>query len=73
MSYTAFISHSNKDLKALHAVREYLESKGFSCFASERDLLHNAGWQSQLVEAMDASSMLVYIHSKNSKKVVIYF
>lgn len=66
MSYTAFISHSNKDLKALHAVREYLESKGFSCFASERDLLHNAGWQSQLVEAMDASSMLVYIHSKNS-------
>lgn len=66
MRYTAFISHSNKDLKALHAVREYLESKGFSCFASERDLMHNAGWQAQLVEAMDTSSMLVYIHSKNS-------
>ena len=64
--YTAFISHSNKDAKALHAVREYLESQGYTCFASERDLLHNAGWQSQLVEAMDTSRMLVYIHSRNS-------
>ena len=66
MRYTAFISHSNKDAKVLHAVREYLESCGYACFASERDLLHNAGWQAQLVEAMDSSSMLVYIHSKNS-------
>ena len=66
MRYTAFISHSNKDAKALHAVRKHLESCGYACFASERDLLHNAGWQAQLVEAMDSSDMLVYIHSKNS-------
>jgi hypothetical protein len=68
MEYIAFISHSNKDAKALHAVREHLESCGFACFASERDLLHNAGWQAQLVEAMDASRMLVYIHSRNSNE-----
>jgi hypothetical protein len=66
MKYIAFISHSNKDAKALHAVREYLESCGYACFASERDLMHNAGWQSQLVEAMDSSDMLVYLHSKNA-------
>jgi len=66
MKYTAFISHSTKDLKALHAIRQYLEDCGFSCFASERDLLHNANWQMQLVEAMDSSEMLIYVHSKNS-------
>ena len=68
MEYIAFISHSNKDAKALHTVREHLESLGYSCFASERDLYHNASWQAQLVEAMDASRMLVYIHSKNSNE-----
>lgn len=66
MKYTAFISHSNKDAKALHTVREYLESCGYACFASERDLRHNAAWQSQLVEAMDSSDMLIYLHSKNA-------
>ena len=66
MKYTAFISHSNKDAKALHMVREHLESCGYACFASERDLMHNAGWQAQLVEAMDASDMLVYLHSRNA-------
>lgn len=66
MKYTAFISHSNKDQKALHTIREYLESKGYACFASERDLLHNAGWQAQLVEAMDSSDMLIYLHSRNA-------
>ena len=64
MKYVAFISHSNKDGKALHSVREYLEKCGFSCFASERDLRHNANWQTQLVDAMDNSSMLVYLHSR---------
>jgi len=66
MRYVAFISHSNKDSKALRAVREHLESCGYACFASERDLLHNAAWQSQLVEAMDSSDMLIYLHSKNA-------
>ena len=68
MKYVAFISHSNKDAKALHMVREHLESCGFACFASERDLMHNAGWQAQLVEAMDASDMLVYLHSRNANE-----
>lgn len=66
MKYTAFISHSNKDAKALHAIRQYLEDRGIPCFASERDLRHNANWQTQLVEAMDSSEMLIYVHSKNS-------
>ena len=66
MNYTAFISHSKKDAKALHAIRQYLEDRGIPCFASERDLRHNANWQTQLVEAMDSSEMLIYVHSKNS-------
>lgn len=66
MKYTAFISHSNRDAKALHAIRQYLEERGIPCFASERDLKHNANWQTQLVEAMDSSEMLIYVHSKNS-------
>lgn len=66
MKYTAFISHSNKDAKALHIIRQYLEERGIPCFASERDLKHNANWQTQLVEAMDSSEMLIYVHSKNS-------
>lgn len=70
MKYVAFISHSNKDGNALHAVRNHLEACGFSCFASERDLKHNANWQSQLVEAMDESEMLVYLHSKDANRSV---
>ena len=70
MKYTAFISHSNKDGDALHAVRNHLEACGFSCFASERDLWHNANWQTQLVEAMDESRMLIYLHSKDSNQSV---
>ena len=66
MRYTAFISHSNKDGKALHAIRQHLEDRGIPCFASERDLRHNANWQTQLVEAMDSSEMLIYVHSRNS-------
>ena len=70
MKYTAFISHSNKDGSALHAVRNHLEACGFSCFASERDLRHNDNWQTQLVEAMEESQMLIYLHSLNSNRSV---
>ena len=66
MEYTAFISHSNRDEKVIKAIRNYLESLGYVCFVSDRDLKHNANWQKQLVEAMDSSRMLIYIHSKNS-------
>ena len=68
MKYTAFISHSTKDWKAIRTIREHLERCGYSCFASERDLRHNANWQTQLVEAMDASDLLIYVHSKNSNE-----
>ena len=68
MEYTAFISHSNKDDKAVKAISNYLEDLGYSCFISYRDLKHNANWQTQLVEAMDASKMLIYIHSHNSNE-----
>ena len=70
MKYVAFISHSNKDGNALHAVRKHLEACGYPCFASERDLWHNDNWQTQLVDAMDESQMLIYIHSKNSNRSV---
>ena len=68
MEYTAFISHSNKDDKAVKAIRGYLEGLGYSCFVSKRDLRHNDNWQTQLVEAMDASAMLIYIHSHNANE-----
>lgn len=66
MTYTAFISHSTKDAKAVEEIRKYLEGCGYACFVSNRDLMHNAAWQEQLVSAMDSSSMLIYVHSASS-------
>jgi hypothetical protein len=66
MEYTIFISHSNKDEKAVEAIRNHLEQCGYTCFVSDRDLKHNANWQPLLVEAMDSSKILLYIHTKNS-------
>lgn len=68
MEYTAFISHSNKDEKAVKTIRGYLEGLGYICFVSQRDLKHNDNWQTQLVEAMDASAMLIYIHSHTANE-----
>ncbi len=66
MGYTVFISHSTKDEKAVAAIRQYLEGCGYSCFVSGRDLRHNDVWQAQLVNAMDSSRMLLYVHSGSS-------
>lgn len=66
MTYTAFISHSTRDARAVEEIRKYLEHSGYACFVSNRDLMHNANWQEQLVSAMDSSSMLIYVHSASS-------
>ena len=64
--YSTFISHSNRDEEQVARIQKHLEDAGFSCFVSGRDLKHNAGWQVQLVDALEASETLLYVHSQNS-------
>lgn len=64
IKYTAFLSHSSKDIRDVTVIRDYLETCcGYTCFMSGRDLEHSSEWQRQLVDAMDSSRIFIYVHS----------
>lgn len=66
MLYDVFISHSSKDQADVKKIVEFLESAGFVCFVSYRDIPHCEDWADYLIKALEESRCVVYIHTKSA-------
>ena len=63
--YDVFISYSSKDQKVAEGVCAYLEQRKIRCFVAYRDIPQGKVWARAIVEALEVSSMMVVIFSKN--------
>lgn len=73
MLYDVFISHSSKDVEEVSKIVEFLERKGFVCFVSYRDIPHCEDWADYLIEALEQSRSVVYVHTSaanNSSQII---
>lgn len=65
MKYDVFISYSSKDQKIAEGMCRYLESNGYRCFVSYRDIPHGVVWAGAIADAIDESQMMVVVFSKD--------
>lgn len=73
MLYDVFISHSSKDVEEVSKIVEFLEQEGFVCFVSYRDIPHCEDWADYLIEALEQSRSVVYVHTpaaNNSNQII---
>lgn len=73
LSRDVFVAHSSKDKKLVEELVKSLETAGFKCFISTRNLRHgvNAGneYKSSLEKAMDNCNVFLLINTKNVRKL----
>lgn len=73
MLYDVFISHSSKDQADVSKIVSFLEQSGFKCFVSYRDIPHCEDWADYLIEALEQSRCVVYVHTisaNNSNQII---
>jgi hypothetical protein len=68
MAHDIFISYSNKDKPVADAVVAGLENKGIRCWVAPRDVTPGTSWGQAIVNAIQASKIMVIILSENSNK-----
>ncbi|WP_321421377.1 toll/interleukin-1 receptor domain-containing protein [uncultured Methanobacterium sp.] len=61
-----FISHSSEDKIVANAVLAKLEQEKIRCWISYRDILPSLGYGKSIIDAINKSSLMVLIFSKNS-------
>ncbi|MEN6553736.1 MAG: toll/interleukin-1 receptor domain-containing protein, partial [Methanobacterium sp.] len=61
-----FISHSSEDKIVVNAVLAKLEQEGIRCWISYRDILPGLGYGRSIIDAINKSSLMILIFSKNS-------
>ena len=66
MSANVFISFASQDLKVATALCSALESRGFSCWISSRDIAPGDNFQSAIVSAICDSKVMLLVFSANS-------
>ena len=73
MPHDVYISYSNKDKLKADKVVTGLEKRGIKCWIAPRDLKPGMAWGAAIVEAIEASQLVVAILSKtaNSSNHVI--
>lgn len=73
MLYDVFISHASKDQEEVSKIVAYLEQAGYVCFVSYRDIPHCEDWADRLIEALEQSKCVIYVHTKaanNSNQII---
>ncbi|MBO5709962.1 MAG: toll/interleukin-1 receptor domain-containing protein, partial [Rikenellaceae bacterium] len=65
MKYDVFISYSSHDQKVVEGLCAYLEQHKIRCFVAYRDIPKSKVWAQAIVEALDASRMMVVVFSEN--------
>ena len=64
-TYDVFISYSIDDQKIAEGVCGYLESNGYRCFVSYRDVPPGVVWATAVTKALDESAMMVVVFSRS--------
>jgi hypothetical protein len=66
MAHEVFVSYSSKDKPVADAVVASLEQKGIRCWFAPRDVTPGTSWGQAIVDAIEASQIMVIILSENS-------
>lgn len=68
MAHDVFVSYSTKDKPIADAVVANLESKSIRCWIAPRDVTPGTSWGDAIVDAIEASEIMVVILSENSNQ-----
>ena len=66
MSANIFISFAGQDLKVAFTLCKALESRGFKCWISSRDILPGENFQVAIVRAIRTAKMMLLVFTGNS-------
>jgi hypothetical protein len=66
MAHDVFISHSSKDKVIADAVCATFEANGIRCWVAPRDVPPGANWGAAIVDAIEASRLMVLVFSGNA-------
>jgi hypothetical protein len=66
--HDVFISYSSKDKPIGDAVCEGLEVQGIRCWIAPRDVMPGMNYQESIIDAIDASAIMVLIYSDNANE-----
>ncbi len=61
-----FISYSSPDRALANDLCQYLEAQGISCWIAPRDVVPGSDFPGSIIDAIDASTVMVLIFSKSS-------
>ncbi len=68
MAHDVFVSYSSKDKPVADAVVAGIEGKGIRCWIAPRDVMPGTSWGEAIVDAIEASRVMVVILSGNSNQ-----
>lgn len=63
-----FISYSNRDSDTAIAICEALEGEGRHCWMAPRDIEPSSEWAEQIIDGINASSVMVLVFSSSSNQ-----
>jgi hypothetical protein len=66
MAHDVFISYANQDKKAANVLCAALERQHIRCWIAPRDVLPGRGYGAQILQAIEASKLLVLVFSGNA-------
>ena len=66
MSHDVFISYSSIDKAAADTICRDLEQRGISCWMAPRDIVPGMPWAESIVDALEASGIMVLVYSANA-------
>lgn len=68
MTADIFISFASQDAKIANTISAAIESRGFKCWISSRDILPGENFQSAIVRAIRSSRILLLVFTSNSNR-----
>jgi TIR domain/YARHG domain len=66
MAHDVFVSHSVKDKLVANAIVARLEADSVRCWVAPRDVVPGADWGESIVDAIEASRIMILIFSRNA-------
>ena len=64
--HRVFISYSSPDRALANELCQYLEAQGIPCWIAPRDVVPGSDFPGSIIDAIDASTVMILIFSKNS-------
>ena len=70
MPRAIFLSYSTDDTPIATVVRDHLEAQGIACWIAPRDIAPGLEYGGQIVDAIEACTVLVLVLSESSNALV---